>query len=379
MKVLLVKNYAPDQQYSMLAFANMLERGLRTQGIDVATIAPPVRFGRNRNTTTGKGKWLGYIDKYLLAKNHFQQHARNFQPDIVHVCDHSNAMYLKWFSTRTLLTCNDLIAIRVWRGEIPGQVKRLLGAQQQKWIFNSIPKARAIACISAQTLDDLTRLLPQTAPRAKVIPMGLNYDYQPLDESEANRRIQAHGGIRTLSGKMLKAHWLLHIGHDGWYKNRIGAMKIWLAAKRHLDAPLCMVFVGDPPSSEMFKLLATELDQVAFLPNVSCELLQALYCKAECLIFPSLAEGYGWPPIEAQACGCPVMVSDIEPLRSNCQGAMLIDPVEINEAGQRLALLLHDSALLDAMSQKGIDNAQRFTADSMIGAYLDYYHEILKS
>ncbi|GHB95295.1 glycosyltransferase family 4 protein [Cerasicoccus arenae] len=380
MKVLLLKNYAPDRQFSMLAYAQMLERALPKSGCEVATVTPPVFFGRGRNTASGLGKWMGYLDKYILAWAKTRKAVKEFQPDIVHICDHSNAMYLPLFSKfPSVLCCHDLLAIKVWLGEIPGQCKSRTGGLQQQWIFSGIKKAPAILCVSSKTHDDLRRLAPDISADTRVIPMGLNYPFQRIDEAEADRRIVESREIKSLSGNAISGNWVLHVGNDSWYKNRAGALNIFRAASECSEHNLNMLFVGEPPSEEMLRNAHGLENSIAFIQDVSNELLEALYRKAICLLFPSLAEGYGWPPIEAQACGCPIVVSDIEPLRSNCKDALFIDPKAEALAGRQLAELLADEPRLEQLSTDGLKNAERFTAEQMIAHYYKFYCDIISA
>ena len=77
-----------------------------------------------------------------------------------------------------------------------------------------------------------------------------------------------------------------------------------------------IVFVGEPLSREL-RALAERLqiaDRLVEVPNADNELLEALYNRAVALLYPSRFEGFGWPVIEAQACGCPVICSTAGPL-----------------------------------------------------------------
>src|SRR5215469_1983843 len=108
MKVLLISNYRPDKQQSMLRYTEMLWRELRNQGHEVRVVHPPVVLGGFSFLPASLQKWIGYVDKYLFAPAYFHRQAR--RADIVHICDHSNAMYLRCAGTTpVLITCHDLI------------------------------------------------------------------------------------------------------------------------------------------------------------------------------------------------------------------------------------------------------------------------------
>src|SRR5216110_1110114 len=105
-----------------------------------------------------------------------------------------------------------------------------------------------------------------------------------------------------------------HVGSNLRRKNRDGALRIFARCKEKWNARL--VFAGDALTQELLSL-ADRLgisDRVMQVPNASDELLEALYNRAVALLYPSRFEGFGWPVIEAQACGCPVVCSNSGPL-----------------------------------------------------------------
>src|SRR6478735_5710404 len=91
MKVLLIANYEPDGQTSMLAFKRVLERELPRIGCELRVISPPKRVLRVP-TSSRWWKWLGYVDKFILFLPSLVGHVR--WADVVHVADHSNGMYI---------------------------------------------------------------------------------------------------------------------------------------------------------------------------------------------------------------------------------------------------------------------------------------------
>ncbi len=94
MRILLIGNYALDKQESMLRFAALMERELKARGHIVRLMQPQARLARS---TSGPGKWLGYLDKIVLFPFALKQAIKNF--DVVHICDHSNAFYAKYSPT----------------------------------------------------------------------------------------------------------------------------------------------------------------------------------------------------------------------------------------------------------------------------------------
>ena len=110
------------------------------------------------------------------------------------------------------------------------------------------------------------------------------------------------------------------------------------------------------------------------------ETLCALYSLAEALLFPSLAEGFGWPVIEAQACGCPVLCGSIGPFPEVTRGtASMHDPADESGFAAELLRLLAQPGARQNLTAQGLENARRFAPATMIANYLACYHRLLTS
>ena len=170
--------------------------------------------------------------------------------------------------------------------------------------------------------------------------------------------------------------YVLHVGSNLPRKNRDGVLRIFAATKDQWDVRL--VFAGEPLTERMLAL-ATELgirDRISQIDNPSCEVLQALYNCALALLYPSTFEGFGWPVTEAQACGCPVVCSDTEALREAAgEGGLFHHPEDENGFAVDL-LRLADPQTRQSWSEKGLKNAELFSADKMIAHYIDIYRQL---
>jgi len=128
---------------------------------------------------------------------------------------------------------------------------------------------------------------------------------------------------------------------------------------------------------------------VQFLGRIDDATLEALYSSARVLLFPSLEEGFGWPLIEAQACGCPVITTDAAPMNEVAGPAALYlprptpdgDPQRWAEDGAAtLAVLLAEgSDARRARSAAGRRWVQHFDHDRAIDGYLAMYRRALES
>ncbi len=374
MKILLVGNYAPDRQESMLRFAAVLAEGIAGAGMAVETMSPQPWFGRLWPSASGFGKWLGYLDKLVVFPLALRRRIAAARDVVVHICDHSNAHYTRHLQrVPHVVTCNDLLAIRSARGEFAQNPTGFTGRQLQQMIATGLQRASRIACISEATHRDLLRVLPIESRRAMVIHMGLNYPYRPMPRAEATPRLESlHPG---LSGRPF----ILHVGGNQWYKNRGGVLRIYeqLRALRR-DAP-ALVMVGPPLPFDM----APQPD-VIVLSEVQNESLRALYSAAALLLFPSVAEGFGWPIAEAMACGCRVITTNRAPMTEvGGAAAAYLNPDSDLEnwaadaAGKICEMLDESSSAREVALRAGLEQAGKFLTTEMIAKYLELYREVL--
>jgi glycosyltransferase involved in cell wall biosynthesis len=370
MKVLLISNYPPDKQQSMLRYAVMLKQEFQKRGHLVDLAYPPVILGGFSFLRGPLKKWIGYIDKYLFAPALLRRRAAEF--DIVHICDHSNAMYLKCAGAKpALITCHDLLAIFSARGVYPGANTGLTGRILQRWIAANLARAGHVVCVSAKTQDDLEILSPGIRPKTTVIHHPLNWSYAPASPDAI---VEA----KTRNGIAADSEYLLHVGGNQWYKNRLGVMRIFHALQsfpRFRNVTLIMA--GKPWTPEMRQYCQSSglADRILERVEVSNEDLEALYSGALALLFPSREEGFGWPVLEAQACGCPVITSNRAPMTEIAgDAALFIDPESPEVAAHTIADHVDSLASLRAA---GFRNLERFASEKVVDAYLAFYAQVI--
>ena len=229
--------------------------------------------------------------------------------------------------------------------------------------------ATVVACVSKATLEDARRLVLRRdgKPKLELIPLALSYPYRKLSADEAR--------VRFARVPLLQAGtpFVLHVGSNLRRKNREGVLRIFARCKEQWNGLL--VFAGEPLSDALRSLgrALGVLDRVVEVPNATSELLEALYHGATAFLFPSRFEGFGWPIIEAQACGCPVICSDRAPLPEVAGDAGLIHPAENEESFAAEIIRLTNPEERARWSDKSLRNAQRFSTERMIAEYLSAY------
>lgn len=367
MKILLVANDPLDRQTSMLRFAAVLERGLRARGHAVTTLAPRAVLLPAVTRRDGARKWLGYANKFVAFPRELRAHAREF--DVVHVCDHSNAPYVPALAGQAhVVTCHDVLAIRAARGLDDVWRVGATGRAFQRLILAGLARAQHVACVSEFTRGQLLELAPGLADRVSLVGNGLPYPFAPLSAADCAPHLATLG---------ITGPYFLHVGSALARKNRAHAVRVLAALlRRRPELPHRLVFAGEPLGADV-QPVAAELgigERVVAAGAVDDERLRALYSAATALFFPSLSEGFGWPVIEAQACACPALVSDLEPMRTiGGGGAIAFDPHDAEAAAATVAEAL---PRLESLRRAALENAARFTTEAMLAGYERAYARV---
>ncbi len=366
MRILLIANFLPDKQESMQRFGDLLDAGLRAMGHEVEALRPEPFMARLLRKRTWRQKWLGYVDKFLIFPWVLMRRVKSC--DVVHICDHSNSMYTRFLRGRpNVVTCHDLIAVRSALGEVPESPTGWTGRVLQRSILSGLRRAQFVACVSEHTMRDVLRIVGRERASTCRIHNGFNYAYGPMDQLDAGRR------VRLLTGDEVPP-FFLHVGGNQPYKNRPGVLEIFASLisleqfSRHR-----LIMVGKPFTDQMRSLIEKRNlgEHIVELTSVTNEDLHALYSLAEGLIFPSLDEGFGWPVVEAQVCGCPVFTSNRSPMTEiGGSAAVYFDPLDPSSAAEKIAQGLSRRR---QMVEQGLENAKRFAASTMLESYASLY------
>ena len=119
------------------------------------------------------------------------------------------------------------------------------------------------------------------------------------------------------------------------------------------------------------------INEVTVYKNVTDEELRRLYSGALVLIFPSMEEGFGWPIVEAQACGCPVVTTDKEPMReTGGEAAIYAAEGKWTDAVEEV-LTMSTERRADVVAA-GLENARRYSATKMAREYVEVYRKMME-
>ncbi len=370
MKILLIGNYKPDKQQSMLRYLSLMDHELKKLGYDIEKIQPNPFFGKFTFGPNLLTKWLGYIDKFITFPFILLKIRKNY--DLVHILDHSNAMYTFWLrKQKCIITFHDAIGIKSSTGEIKEFKSSLTGKILQKLILSGLKKAKMIISVSKFSEDELKELLADKAKsiQLKVIHNGLNF---PFKKNKGNENHHSKWNF-------ISKPYILNVGNNHERKNRKGVIKAFAEISDKWNGSL--VFVGpelSPELSDLAKSLGIR-NKIHVVTNADNASLTVLYSHSYALLFPSLYEGFGWPLIEAQACECPVVCNDCGPFPEIVKNSALMSNVNDVKGLAENLLKLQNEDLRKEIVLKGIENVSRFSPEEMARKYCETYLEVFKN
>ncbi len=372
-KIILIGNYKPDNQYSMLIFEALMVEGYTKLNLNVNVIRPHKIFGRISFNKLSLLKWFGYLDKFLLFPMQILffrlKNWLLFNEIHYHICDHSNAFYLYFLPQKdAIITCHDVLAIRAGLGYTDTYCSTTnSGKVLQKIIINALSKAKKLAAVSEFTLNQINEIDTQPNLKKKWICIhnALSAKFQPMIESEIQEVLKR---LTPLFDKPF----ILHIGSDLERKNRRLLVKMVYELQNEWDGLL--VLAGEPLNSENFELIEklNLTDRVIHIHYPTDTEIIALYSKCEAMIFPSFSEGFGWPIIEAQACGAPVITSNKAPMMDEVGGkaALYADPDDALSFANEFRKFYNKEFRNEVISL-GYRNTKRFNFENTVRQYVE--------
>ncbi len=217
----------------------------------------------------------------------------------------------------------------------------------------AIRRAERVVVLSDFTRRELARFHPTAIEKAVVVYPGLGRIFRPEQGPEDGKILRAYG---------VAPGYILAMGNIHPRKNLSRLLDAYLILKARRESVPAMVW-GGLQRWESGELVGRARSAGVVLPGfIAQEDLPTFYRQAEMLIYPSLYEGFGLPPVEAMACGTPVITSDTTSLPEVVgEAALTVDPTNAEEIAAAMVQLLDDTSLRRFLRRAGIERAREFT------------------
>jgi len=289
--------------------------------------------------------------------------ARAARADLLHVPGFGAP---KFKPCPVVLTVHDLIGML-----FPQNLPPIARFYWSKWLPKSIRWADRILADSEQTRRDIVRLLSIPADQITVIPLGVSPQFHPIQDTVS---------LQTLRDTYQLPHkFVLFLGTLEPRKGIDTLIKSYSRIADDVSQDLVIAGKKGWYTESLFDLVQHRKinDRVHFVGYVTDDKLPTLMSAADVFAFPSRYEGFGLPPLEAMACGTPVISTNISSLPEVVGDAgLLVPPDDINALTQALSEVLGSSALRDRLTALGIARAQSFTWETTARKTVAVYEEM---
>ncbi len=235
-----------------------------------------------------------------------------------------------------------------------------------------VQRSEVVICVSEHTRAEALRHYRLDESRIRVIPEGVDNRFRPVEDPKLRLTARAKYG--------LPERFILFVGTIEPRKNLVTLLEAYRQLRSE-GRPEKLVVVGRKgwlhgATFSRMRELGLE-GEVVFPGYVADEDLPSLYSAASAFVFPSLYEGFGLPPLEAMACGTPVVCSNTSSLPEVCgDGAILVPPKDVSSLTVALRRVLDDAEVRCQLRARGLRQTARFTWVDVARRTLGVYEEV---
>lgn len=385
MKIIFLTHHEHFRGYSMKRYCSFLSDGLQSKGHETKIVSPKAILSKDGMPKEIK-KWLRYIDSFVLFPLWLLIESKKLPKSTLYVItDQALGMWMPILKRKKhIVHCHDFTALKSSLGLIIENPISWTGKIYQNLIRKGFLNADNFICISKNTEKELVHFLHKTPKKIKQVYNALDPMFKTGNIFEARNYVSQFLDVDVSKG------YLMHVGGNDFYKNRTGVIALYDAWRKQTNIPLPLLMIGYEPSELILKSykLSPYKKDIHFLIRVENELLLKAYQGCRLFLFPSLAEGFGWPVAEAMASGCPVITTNEAPMNEVGGDAALYiercpspDKVLIwaNESAKVLETTLQLSEKeKEILIQKGLRQSELFGKEEILDQIESFYKEITK-
>jgi len=300
--------------------------------------------------------------------------------------DHIDLMHFPCLTAALRSRCPFVLTLHdtIWLTARPGSLSSREGFSPKRWamwLYNRwIPlwaarRARHIIACSHATKADIVNQLNIPPEKVSVVQLAVKMIFKPI-----RSKVQLED-VRRRHG--LSQEFILGIGSADPRKNMLGLVSAYarLPYEQRLRYQLGIVWTHSLLQQELLSLIDRLglHEQVRFLERVSDKDLALLYNAATLFVFPSHYEGFGLPPLEAMACGTPVVAANNSSIPEvTGDAALLVDSINFDALAKAIERVLDDNVLRDELSRKALERANQFSWERFGREMMDIYERVLR-
>ena len=297
----------------------------------------------------------------------FPFNLKKLRIDVVHSPNYITPLFKLGF--KIILTVHDLTFLLF--PEKHATTKRLLFS---KMIPIFIKLSDKIIAVSENTKKDMLKFFNISKNKISVTYEGYpDYYNCSINENEAKKILKKYG---------IEKNFILYIGMIEPRKNIISILRAFKVLDEEIE--LDLVIVGRKGwyynEIEQFMINSEKMkikNNIIFTGYIPEEELKYFYKSAYVFVYPSLYEGFGLPPLQAMACGTPVITSNISSLPEVVgDAAIKINPENLDELVDSIRLIYNDEDYRDVLSQKGLERSKLFDLEIIAKKTLDIYKSV---
>lgn len=238
-----------------------------------------------------------------------------------------------------------------------------------------------IITVSKFSRNEIVKYTEVSEKKIRVIYNGVNGDYfKPATEENIRLKVKKK---YNLPGK-----YILYVGNVKPHKNLKSLLKAYEKVIQSNIKDYHLVIVGKKmgyitADKEIFNILDQNSifkGKVFFTDFVENKDLPVIYTLASLFVFPSLYEGFGFPPLESMACGCPVIAANVTSLPEVCgDAACYVNPFDVDDIAQKMINILFNENLRIKLIDKGFKRARQFKWEKSTKKHVELFEEVLIS
>lgn len=343
---------APDDRFELISPLPFSD--FSVQEIQQASLSN-LGFFNPRATSIRRHWWAVGLPLYLRQTSFDLFHGTNYEVPL-------------WNRRRNVLTIHDLSLLLHPAYHEPRLVRRA-----RRRLPLMLRSAAMIIAVTESMKREICEHLNVTANRVVVTPEAPRRSFH---------RISLEDTMTTRRRLAIEADFILFVGTVEPRKNLITLVRALDEVLRHTSLRPQLVIAGGKGwlMDELFSFLEASpaKERVRFIGFTSDDDLRALYSSCRLSVYPSLYEGFGLPPLEAMACGAPVITSRIPAIEETVgSAALLVDPLNVTELARAIVGLWNDQQQREHLSAAGLQRASEFTWERTAQLTLDVYRAVI--